>query len=97
MLLNFEKTESLKEKKEELGEEKAQKTSVGNTRGIIEAIHGAPAQSFVAELAETIAGLKNERKMAIFWQLVVEEVRNLGIEFFADYIPPKVSIYLAIF
>lgn len=42
----------------------------------IEEIHGAPPDSFVPQLAEIMAGIKNEQKMAIFWLEVVKELQQ---------------------
>lgn len=39
-----------------------------------EDIQGAPADSFVAQLAEVMAGIKTEQKMAAFWLEVVKQV-----------------------
>lgn len=37
-------------------------------------LHGAPAESFVTELAAVVGSLKTLRKMALFWSRVVLEV-----------------------
>jgi hypothetical protein len=39
-----------------------------------EDIQGAPPDSFVAQLAEVMAGIKTEQKMAAFWLEVVKQV-----------------------
>ncbi|GAQ79459.1 hypothetical protein KFL_000310100 [Klebsormidium nitens] len=41
-----------------------------------EDIQGAPADSFVAQLAEVMAGIKTEQKMAAFWLEVVKQLRK---------------------
>ncbi|EFJ24220.1 hypothetical protein SELMODRAFT_442493 [Selaginella moellendorffii] len=41
-----------------------------------EELHGAPPESFVSQLAEVIAGLKVEHKMAEFWLEVIKECRR---------------------
>lgn len=39
-----------------------------------EEVHGAPPESFVAQLAEIMAGIKSEQGMAEFWLEVIKEV-----------------------
>ncbi|CAI9295268.1 unnamed protein product [Lactuca saligna] len=48
-------------------------------------LHGAPAESFVTELAAVVGSLKTLRKMALFWSRVVLELRRLWCE--GQYIP----------
>ncbi|KAL5972580.1 hypothetical protein ACLOJK_039385 [Asimina triloba] len=43
-------------------------------------LHGAPPGSFVVRLSEVIGNLKNPRKMASFWSIVVAELRRLWSE-----------------
>eukprot|EP00897_Mesotaenium_endlicherianum_P002316 jgi/Mesen1/2111/ME000151S01377 len=43
---------------------------------IVKEINGAPPDSFVAQLAEIMAGIKSEQKMAVFWLEVVKELRR---------------------
>eukprot|EP00249_Psilotum_nudum_P018518 c26847_g1_i1 orf=350-2323(-) len=60
---------------------KAANTSMGNLQQATsskfpEEIHGAPLGSFVAYLAEIMAGLRTEQMMAEFWSEVVSELRR---------------------
>ncbi|KAL4554769.1 hypothetical protein LXL04_037373 [Taraxacum kok-saghyz] len=48
-------------------------------------IHGAPPESFVTNLAEAVGSLNTLRKMALFWSIVVTELRRLWCE--GQYIP----------
>ncbi len=41
---------------------------------LAEEVHGAPPDSFVAQLAEIMAGIKTEQLMAEFWLEVIKEV-----------------------
>ncbi|XP_044474391.1 rab3 GTPase-activating protein catalytic subunit-like isoform X2 [Mangifera indica] len=43
-------------------------------------IHGAPPQSFVIKLAEVIGSFKTLQRMALFWCMVVSELRRLWSE-----------------
>jgi Rab3 GTPase-activating protein catalytic subunit len=41
-----------------------------------EEVHGAPPGSFVAQLAEIMAGIKTEQGMSEFWLEVIKEVSS---------------------
>lgn len=43
-------------------------------------IHGAPTESFVVKLSEVIGSFKTLRRMALFWCMVVAELRRLWSE-----------------
>ncbi|GJP57856.1 hypothetical protein CLOP_g17630 [Closterium sp. NIES-67] len=43
---------------------------------IVHEIHGAPPSGFVAQLAETMAGISSDCKMAGFWMQIVLELRR---------------------
>ncbi|CAK9860416.1 unnamed protein product [Sphagnum jensenii] len=45
-----------------------------------EEVHGAPPDSFVAQLAEIMAGIKTEQLMAEFWLEVIKELRRRWLE-----------------
>lgn len=56
-------------------EEKEEKNlSPQSSPKLPEEVHGAPPESFVAQLAETMAGIKTEQGMAEFWLEVIKEV-----------------------
>lgn len=44
-----------------------------------EEVHGAPPDSFVAQLAEIMAGIKTEQGMGEFWLEVIKEVTPLPV------------------